>query len=138
MGTHCGSFLLLSQPLFQACNYTYPSFVFKSKVTRVSRRESFSITLKMDNIREKLKRRLSHKDQAANFDEHDSADEETMDYVTKEADDAEKEGHDTGKPGSFLNRLITHGNKKTEEQLAREAAARNAQAGSADRVVTQR
>jgi hypothetical protein len=61
-----------------------------------------------------------------------------MDYVTKEADDAEKEGHDTGKPGSFLNRLITHGNKKTEEQLAKEAAARDAQGASADRVVTQR
>ncbi|KAK5449819.1 hypothetical protein LTS15_008391 [Exophiala xenobiotica] len=92
----------------------------------------------MENIRQKLKRRLSHKDEQANFDEHDSADEETMDYVTKEADDAEKEGHDTGKPGSFLNRLITHGNKKTEEQLAKEAAARDAQGASADRVVTQR
>merc|ERR1712093_116512 len=86
----------------------------------------------------KAQAQTSHKDQAANFDEHDSADEETMDYVTKEADDAEREGHDTGKPGSFLNRLIMHGNKKTEEQLAREAAARNAEAGSADRVVTQR
>jgi hypothetical protein len=74
----------------------------------------------------------------ANFDEHDSADEETVDYVTKEADDAEKEGYDTGKPGSFLNRLITHGNKKTEEQLAREAAAANPEAGAADQVVVQR
>lgn len=74
----------------------------------------------------------------ANFDEHDSADEETVDYVSKEAEEAEKEGHSTGRPGSFLNRLISHGNKKTEDQLAREAAAANPEAGSADRVVTQR
>ncbi|KIY04130.1 uncharacterized protein Z520_00822 [Fonsecaea multimorphosa CBS 102226] len=93
----------------------------------------------MDSIRAKLKRRLSHKDkEPINFDEHDSADEETMDYVTKEADDAEKEGHDAGKPGSFLNRLILHGNKKTEDQLAREqAAAANPSTGGADRHVTQ-
>ncbi len=45
----------------------------------------------------------------ANFDEHDSADEETVDYVTKEADEAEKENQDYGKPGSFLNRLIVSG-----------------------------
>lgn len=61
-----------------------------------------------------------------------------MDYVGKEAEDAEKAGYDTGKPGSFLNRLIMHGNKKTEDQLAREAAAANPEAGGADRVVTQR
>jgi hypothetical protein len=41
-----------------------------------------------------------------NFDEHDSADEETMDYVNKEAEEAEKDNQDYGKPGSFLNRLI--------------------------------
>jgi hypothetical protein len=29
-----------------------------------------------------------------------------VDYVNKEAEDAEKENHDHGKPGSFLNRLI--------------------------------
>ncbi|KAJ9643700.1 uncharacterized protein PV06_09119 [Exophiala oligosperma] len=92
----------------------------------------------MDNIRAKLKRRMSHKDKEVNFDDHDSADEETMDYVGKEAEDAEKAGYDTGKPGSFLNRLIMHGNKKTEDQLAREAAAANPEAGGADRVVTQR
>lgn len=61
-----------------------------------------------------------------------------MDHVTKEAEAAEKEGHDVGKPGSFLNRLIMHGNKKTEDQLAREAAASNPEAGAADKVVTQR
>ncbi|EXJ55972.1 hypothetical protein A1O7_08903 [Cladophialophora yegresii CBS 114405] len=64
----------------------------------------------MDSIRAKIKRRLSHKDkEAANFDEHDSADEETMDYVNKEAEDAERENQDYGKPGSFLNRLIVSG-----------------------------
>ncbi|KIW21178.1 hypothetical protein PV08_01758 [Exophiala spinifera] len=92
----------------------------------------------MDAIRAKLKRRMSHKDKEINFDDHDSADEETIDYVGKEAEDAEKEGYDAGRPGSFLNRLISHGNKKTEEQLAREAAAANPEAGGADRVVTQR
>jgi len=91
----------------------------------------------MENIRAKIKRRLSHKDKEPNFDEHDSADEETMDYVNKEAEDAEKENQDYGKPGSFLNRLILHGNKKTEDQLAREAAASNQQTGAADRHVTQ-
>lgn len=75
----------------------------------------------------------------ANFDDHDdSGDEETQDYVGKEADEAEKEGYDTGRPGSLLNRMISHGNKKTEDQLARESAAANPQAGGADKVVTQR
>jgi len=96
----------------------------------------------MDNIRQKLKRRFSHKDQTDNFDDHDSGDEETVDYVTKEADDAEREGQDTGKPGSLLNRMIMHGNKKTEEQIAREMAATNAGAGAGaggpEKVVTQR
>ncbi|EXJ63472.1 uncharacterized protein A1O5_11521 [Cladophialophora psammophila CBS 110553] len=91
----------------------------------------------MESIRAKIKRRLSHKDKDINFDDHDSADEETTDYVTKEADDAEREGHDAGKPGSFLNRLILHGNKKTEDQLAREMAASNPSAGGTDRQVTQ-
>ena len=59
-----------------------------------------------------------------------------MDYVNKEADEAEKEGQDYGKPGSLLNRLIMHGNKKTEDQIAREMAAANTKAGSADKVVT--
>ncbi|KAI1610848.1 hypothetical protein EDD36DRAFT_442584 [Exophiala viscosa] len=138
----------------------------------------------MENIRQKLKRRVSHKDPertytstslhltryslqllilllthssslhqavlllclpclhtnkvTANFDENDSADEDTVTYVNKEADDAEKDGHSQGRPGTFLHRLISHGNKKTEDQLAREAAAANPEAGSADRVVTQR
>jgi hypothetical protein len=32
-----------------------------------------------------------------------------VDYVNKEAEDAERENHDHGKPGSFLNRLIVSG-----------------------------
>jgi len=60
-----------------------------------------------------------------------------MEYVGKEADDAERNGEDSGKPGSFLNRLILHGNKKTEDQIAREMAASNPEAGAADRQVTQ-
>ncbi|KAI1624582.1 hypothetical protein EDD37DRAFT_650453 [Exophiala viscosa] len=92
----------------------------------------------MENIRQKLKRRVSHKDPEPNFEENDSADEDTVTYVNKEADDAEKDGHPQGRPGTFLHRLISHGNKKTEDQLAREAAAANPEAGSADRVVTQR
>ncbi|KAK5047015.1 hypothetical protein LTR84_006957 [Exophiala bonariae] len=83
----------------------------------------------MENIRAKIKRRFSHKDPEPNFDEdYDSdGDEETSTFVNKEADDAEKGGHDQGRPGSLLNRMISHGNKKTEDQLAREAAAANPQ-----------
>ena len=82
---------------------------------------------------------LADKTLAANFDDHDdSGDEETQQYVSKEAEEAEREGHDTGRPGSLLNRMISHGNKKTEDQLAREMAAANPEAGGADKVVTQR
>ena len=47
-------------------------------------------------------------------------DDETAGHLSREAERAEEQGQDTGKPGSFLNRLIEHGNKKTEAQLARE------------------
>ncbi|PNS18353.1 hypothetical protein CAC42_6170 [Sphaceloma murrayae] len=72
-------------------------------------------------IREKLKRTLSIKDKEPNFDEHDSADDETTGNLHREIEEAEAGNHHEGRPGSFLNRLISHGNKKTEEQLAREA-----------------
>jgi len=91
----------------------------------------------MQNIREKLKRRLSHKDESANFDEHDSADEETVDYVNTEAEEAEQQKLDMGKPGSFLNRLIMHGNKKTEDQIAQDYAAASRTSKTTDRQVTQ-
>ncbi|KPI35480.1 uncharacterized protein AB675_10927 [Cyphellophora attinorum] len=78
------------------------------------------------NIRDKIKRRFSHKNEPepTNFDDYDSndeQDEETSTYLTKESEKAEAEGHDSGKPGSLLNRMIEHGNKKTEAQLARES-----------------
>ncbi|RVX74122.1 hypothetical protein B0A52_01954 [Exophiala mesophila] len=101
----------------------------------------------MESVRAKIKRRFSHKNEdinssslpLANFDDHDdSGDEETQAYVSKEADEAEKEGYDTGRPGSLLNRMISHGNKKTEDQLAREYAAANPEAGGGEKVVTQR
>ena len=64
---------------------------------------------------------LTWYDNVANFDEHDEADEETTEYVNKEAEEAEKdEANPYGKPGSLINRMIMHGNKKTEEQIARE------------------
>lgn len=59
------------------------------------------------------------------YDDADDVDEETTGHLHREIEKAEAEGHDQGKPGSFLNKLITHGNKKTEEQLAREAARSN-------------
>lgn len=75
----------------------------------------------------------------ANFDDYSSGDEETADYVNKEADKAEKDGYDQGKPGTFLNKLIAHGNKKTEDQIAREnAAASTGGAGGTQELVTGR
>ena len=38
--------------------------------------------------------------------------------------EAEEKNYPQGRPGSFLNRLISHGNKKTEDELAAEWAAR--------------
>lgn len=61
-----------------------------------------------------------------NFDDDDaSADEETVTYVNKEVEDHEKEGdkYPEGRPNSFLNRMISHGNKKTEDEIARDIAA---------------
>ncbi|KAK5165051.1 uncharacterized protein LTR77_009148 [Saxophila tyrrhenica] len=77
----------------------------------------------MQNIREKLKRKLSMHDKNPNLDEvetEDDVDDETAGHLQREIDKAEREGHPEGKPGSFLNKLISHGNKKTEEQLQRE------------------
>jgi hypothetical protein len=52
-------------------------------------------------------------------------DEETTGHLHREIERAEAEGHNTGRPNSFLNRLISHGNEKTEKQLAAEAAQGN-------------
>ncbi|KAK3714915.1 hypothetical protein LTR37_007405 [Vermiconidia calcicola] len=79
----------------------------------------------MQNMRDKLKRKLSMHDKNANLDEvndENDVDDETAGHLAKETEKAEQEGHAQGRPGSFLNRLISHGNKKTEEQLAREQA----------------
>ena len=66
-----------------------------------------------------------------NFDEHDEADEETTEYINKEVDEHEKdESHPYGKPGSLVNRMIMHGNKKTEEQIAADNAANAAKRSS--------
>jgi hypothetical protein len=67
---------------------------------------------------------------AQNFDEYDSGDEnqdeETSKYLNKEIEKAEADNQPEGRPGTLLNRMISYGNKKTEDQLAREAAEANA------------
>ncbi|KAG8628142.1 hypothetical protein KVT40_004015 [Elsinoe batatas] len=78
-------------------------------------------------IREKLRRKLSLHDKNSNFDDHDEADDETTGNLHREIEEAETGNHNEGKPGSFLNRLISHGNKKTEDQLMREARGSQSQ-----------
>ena len=51
--------------------------------------------------------------------------------MQKESDKAEADGHDTGKPGTLLNRMIMHGNKKTEDQIAKESASATTGQGAA-------
>lgn len=41
----------------------------------------------------------------------------------REIEKAEQDGHSQGKPGSFLNKLIMHGNKKTEEDIMKDSTA---------------
>jgi len=58
----------------------------------------------------------------ANYDEYNDdsdVDDETYRHMQKEMRKAE-ENHEEpyGKQGSFLNKLILHGNKKTEDELA--------------------
>jgi hypothetical protein len=57
-------------------------------------------------------------------DDFSDADEETSSHLQKEIEKAEKEGYDQGKPGGLLNKLIQHGNRKTEEQMRQELASR--------------
>lgn len=72
---------------------------------------------------------------AQNFDEYDSNDEgqdgETSAYLDREIEKAEADNHPQGKPGTLLNRMISHGNKKTEEQIAREGTTSAAGQNSA-------
>ncbi|KAF2482943.1 hypothetical protein BDY17DRAFT_323715 [Neohortaea acidophila] len=79
----------------------------------------------MQNLRDKIKRKLSIHDKnpdLSSYDDPEDIDDETAGYLQREADKAEESDQPHGKPGSFLNKLIMHGNKKTEEQLAREQA----------------
>jgi len=89
------------------------------------------------NALKKVKRRFSIKDKHDREPNYsaDEADEETNQHLQKEIEEAEKHGHDQGKPGSFLHKLIAHGNKKTEEQLAREAQEREQRYESKDGVI---
>lgn len=80
----------------------------------------------MSNIREKLKRKLSMHDKNIDLNEnHDDAeiDEETTGNLHREIERSEAEGHPQGRPNSFLNRLISHGNDKTEKQIAADMEA---------------
>ncbi|GAB7338883.1 hypothetical protein MBLNU457_5566t1 [Dothideomycetes sp. NU457] len=75
----------------------------------------------MDKIRQKLGRTMSMKDKDVDnhdHDDYDDADDETIGNLHREIESGEAENHPAGRPGSFLNRLISHGNKKTEEELA--------------------
>ncbi|KAF2767589.1 hypothetical protein EJ03DRAFT_376022 [Teratosphaeria nubilosa] len=77
----------------------------------------------IQNIREKLRRKLSLHDKNPNFDEfetHEDIDDETAGHLTRELDKLEYDGdkYPQGKPNSFLNKLIAHGNKKTEDEIA--------------------
>lgn len=56
-----------------------------------------------------------------NHDDDAEFDEETTGHLHNEIEKAEQEGHPQGRPGSFLNRLISSGNKKTEDELMRDA-----------------
>nr|POE51859.1 hypothetical protein CFP56_26066 [Quercus suber] len=90
-------------------------------------RSPIATTNKMQNIRQKIKRKLSIRDTnpdlEADYDE-DDVDEETTGHLHKEIEKAsEEDKYPHGKPGSFLNKLIMSGNKKTEEQLARESSS---------------
>lgn len=64
---------------------------------------------------------MSLHDKNANLDENydpDDIDEETTGHLHREIEKAEAENQPHGKPGSFLNKLILHGNSKTEKELA--------------------
>ncbi|KAK3072110.1 hypothetical protein LTR53_007418 [Teratosphaeriaceae sp. CCFEE 6253] len=75
----------------------------------------------MQNVREKLRRKLSMKDPQPNLNDYDDesdVDDETYRHMQKEMRKAE-ENHEEpyGKQGSFINKLIVHGNKKTEDEI---------------------
>lgn len=49
---------------------------------------------------------------------------------SKDVDRAEKENHPQGRPGSMLNRLISHGNAKTDAQIREDQARFEQQSSS--------
>ncbi|CAD0113790.1 unnamed protein product [Aureobasidium uvarum] len=83
----------------------------------------------MQAVRQKIKRALSMHDKESELQSrdchHEELDEETTGHLHKQLEEAEAEDskYPQGRPGSFLNRLISHGNKKTEDQIAAEIAA---------------
>jgi hypothetical protein len=76
----------------------------------------------------------------ANLDDNyeaDDIDEETTGHLHREIEKAEAEGHPYGRPGSFLNKLIMHGNSKTEREI-QEALAKDQQAEQAAKTAMER
>ncbi|KAL8898863.1 MAG: hypothetical protein Q9207_006483 [Kuettlingeria erythrocarpa] len=59
------------------------------------------------------------------YHNYEEADEETQKHLEKEFAEAEKKGWAQGKPGSFLNKLIQHGNRKTEEEFAKTESSKS-------------
>lgn len=58
----------------------------------------------------------------ADFDGDDDFDDETAGNLHRDIEAAEgDEKNPQGRPGSFLNRLISHGNKKTQDDILRES-----------------
>lgn len=54
-----------------------------------------------------MARKLTRLAKLDEFEEPEDIDEETTGYLHREIEKAEAEGHDQGKPGSFLNRLVS-------------------------------
>ena len=83
----------------------------------------------MDKIRQKIKRKLSMKEENPNFDEYNDTEDVDDDFhgnLSRDAEKAEQDNLPQGRPNSMLNRLISHGNKRTEDQITKEAADREA------------
>lgn len=60
-------------------------------------------------------------------------DDETHGNISREIEKSEQnDKHPQGKPGSFLNRMISHGNKKTEDQIAEDHARATQQQSAQD------
>lgn len=62
------------------------------------------------------------------FNDPEDVDEETTGHLHREIEKAEADEakHPQGRPNSFLNRLISHGNEKTEKELQAMQAEKDA------------